>query len=175
MAAYLYQDNLESRRLLTRFLTTADILAWSLFFNDKEAAEFLPTPGFTSNPEKAEHWIQRQLNRYRENSFGLQALISKETHEFVGQCGLLKQEVDAQIEIEVGYHVFKKHWGQGYAPEAAKLFIEYAFINNLADSVISIIDIRNIKSQIVAEKNGLRREKQTQWSNSNVFIYRINK
>lgn len=175
MAAFSYRDNLESKRLLTRFLTTEDILTWADFFNDKEAVEFLPTFGLSSNLERAEYWIQRQLNRYKENNFGLQALIHKKTNEIVGQCGLLKQEVDGQIEIEVGYHIFKKLWGQGYAPEAAKLFIEYAFKNDLADSVISIIDIQNIKSQIVADKNGLKKEKQTKWSGIDVFIYRIRK
>jgi RimJ/RimL family protein N-acetyltransferase len=39
--------------------------------------------------------------------------------------------------------------------------------------VISIIDIRNNNSQIVAEKNGLKREKQIKWLEIDVFIYRI--
>lgn len=38
------------------------------------------------------------------------------------------------------------------------------FENELTDSVISVIDIGNIKSQKVAEKNGLIREKQTKYS-----------
>lgn len=175
MAPYSYDDNLKSKRLLTRFLTAEDILIWADFFSDKEAVEFLPTFGLSSNLERATYWIQRQLSRYKENNFGLQALIDKKTKEFVGQCGLIKQEVDGQIEIEVGYHIFKRFWGQGYAPEAAKLFIDYAFNNNLTDSVISIIDIQNIRSQIVAEKNGLKREKQTKWQEKDVFIYRVSK
>ncbi len=175
MATYSYQDNLESKRLITRFLTKEDIPTWADFLNEKEAMEFLPTFNLPSNVERAKYWIQRQMTRYKENGFGLQALIDKKANEFIGQCGLIKQEVDGQIEIEVGYHIFKKFWGQGYAPEAAKLFIEYAFNNDLTDSVISIINIQNIKSQIVANKNGLKREKQTRWSDIDVFIYRINK
>lgn len=151
----------------------ADVTTWAMFFDDEEAAAFLPTFGLSSSHERAKYWIQRQLDRYKENSFGLQALIDKKTNQFVGQCGLVKQEVDEQIEIEVGYHIFKQFWGQGYAPEAAKLFIEYAFENNLADSIISIIDIGNIKSQIVADKNGLKREKRIKWNNNDVYIYRI--
>jgi RimJ/RimL family protein N-acetyltransferase len=48
--------------------------------------------------------------------------------------------------------VVRKYWGQGYAPEAAKLFGDFAFNNNHSDSIISIIDIRNLKSQRVAGK-----------------------
>ena len=40
--------------------------------------------------------------------------------------------------------------------------------------MISVIDIGNIKSQKVAEKNGLIREKQTKYSDGeDVYIYRI--
>lgn len=172
---YTYEDHLETKRLYTRFLTPEDTLLWSEFFNDKEATVFLPTFNLNSNTDKADQWIKRQLTRYRENNFGLQALILKETKEFVGQCGLIRQEVEGKMEIEVGYHIFKKHWGKGYAPEAARLFINYAFQNKLTSSVISIIDIGNVKSQRVAEKNGLIREKQVRWFNADVYIYRIGK
>ena len=53
--------------------------------------------------------------------------------------------------------------------------MDYAFQNNLTNSIISIIDIRNIRSQRVADKNGLTREKQTKWSEIDVYIYRIDK
>jgi RimJ/RimL family protein N-acetyltransferase len=100
-------------------------------------------------------------------------LIDKETNALIGQCGLLLQEVDGIRELEVGYHIIKKYWGKGYAPEAARLFLDFAVEHDLADSVISIIDIRNTKSMRVAEKNGLHRDKQTRWLDKDVFIYRI--
>ncbi|MBA3663946.1 MAG: GNAT family N-acetyltransferase [Bacteroidetes bacterium] len=170
---YTYNDHLQSNRLSTRFLTAEDTEAWSHFFKDQEAVQYFPDLGISDPAERATHWIQKQLGRYHEKRFGLQALIDKKTNEFVGQCGLLLQEVDEITEVEVGYHIFKKYWGQGYAPEAAKLFLNYAFQNKFTESVISIIDIRNTKSQRVAEKNNLAREKQTRWNNLDVFIYRI--
>lgn len=172
---YIYQDNLQSPRLQTRFLTRSDIEIWTDFFKDKEAIELMPTYGLITNEERATRWIEKQLDRYATNRMGHQALIDKKTNAFIGQAGLLVQEVDGRIELEVGYHVFKKFWGQGYAPEAAKLFLHHAFENNLSDSVISIIDTRNLKSQRVADKNGLHCEKQTTWSDLNVYIYRIEK
>jgi [ribosomal protein S5]-alanine N-acetyltransferase len=175
MTPYTYQDNLETERLLTRKLTKGDTAIWADFFNDKEAIEFFPFLSSDSNEEKSRNWIDRQLNRYAENRFGLQALIDKRTNLFVGQCGLLAQEVDGKAETEVGYHIFKKYWGQGFAPEAARLFIDYAFKNNLTNSIISIIDRKNIRSQSVAEKNRLTKEKETTWSTMNVYIYRIDK
>ena len=96
------------------------------------------------------------------------------TKNFIGICGLLTQEIDEKKEIEVGYHILKKFWGQGYATEAAKLFIDYAFKNELANSIVSVIDVENFKSQKVAKKNGLTIEKKTKWlDNEDVYIYRI--
>ena len=175
MPTYTYQDNLESNRLLTRKLTIDDVTIWADFFRDEEAVEFLPNLAFNSCEERATYWVNKQINRYADHQFGLQVLTDKNTNEFIGQCGLLKQTIDDKTEIEVGYHIFKKYWGQGYAPEAAKLFIDYAFQNKLMDSVTSIIAVNNIKSQRVADKNGLIREKQTVWSGLDVFIYRIKK
>ena len=171
--SYTYEDHLQTKRLLTRFLTPEDALEWSAFFRDKEAVEFFPAFDAISDEDKAKEWIDKQLERYQEKRFGLQALINRETKEFIGQCGLLQQEVDGAKEIEVGYHIFKKYWGQGYAPEAAKRFIDYAFQNDLARSVISIIDTRNTRSQRVAEKNGLAIDSQTKWRGMDVFIYRL--
>lgn len=176
MTNYIYQDKLQSERLITRFLTIDDIEIWANFYADKEAVEFFPSFGLTSNIERAKHMIEKQLDRYANYRFGHQVLIDKKTNNFIGVCGLLTQEVDSITEIEVGYHIFKKYWGQGYAPEAAKLFINYAFENNLTSSVISVIDIGNIKSQKVALKNGLTKEKQTKYSDhEDVYIYRISK
>lgn len=137
--------------------------------------EFFPHPGEISNYARSQQWIEKQLKRYADNRFGLQAINDKHSGEFIGQCGLLAQEVDGIQEVEVGYHIFKNFRGKGYAPEAARLFIDYAFNNDLTESLISIIHVDNIKSQRVADKNRLTREKETSWSGLQVYIYRINK
>lgn len=172
---YKYEDHLLTERLITRFLTPDDIRVWTAFFKDKEATDYFPPLEFQTEEEKARWWIERQITRYRESRFGLQALIHKETKEFIGQCGLLAREVDGKEEVELAYDIFKKYWGQGYAPEAAKAFLRYAFENNLADSVTAIIHVQNTRAQRVAEKVGLVREKQTLWSGVDVYLYRITK
>lgn len=174
-SSYKYEDHLITERLITRFLTAEDVRVWEPFFRDKEATAYFPPIDYNSDEEKARWWIGLQLTRYREGRFGLQALIHRETKELVGQCGLLLQEVDGAPEVEIAYHILKKYWGQGYAPEAARAFLRYAFQNNLADSVTAIINVQNTRAQRVAEKIGLARGKQTQWAGIDVFVYRIGK
>ena len=53
------------------------------------------------------------------------------------------------------------------------MFINYVFEKKIADSVISIIHVKNLRSQRVAEKNGLKIEKQILWNDLDVYIFRI--
>ena len=174
---YQYHDKLQTPRLVTNFLSMNDAVAWAAFFTNPEAIRFLfiETLGLPTNEAVAHHMIQKQLDRYAENRYGLQKLIHRETGEFIGCCGLLLQEVDGQNEIEVGYHIFPAYWNQGYATEAAKCFIDFAFKTNQAQRVISIIDDKNLASIRVAEKNGMRLIKRTTWTyDESVGVYGIN-
>ena len=172
MLEYKYEDGLITDRLYTRFLVPEDAIAWTNFFEDKEAMEFFPVSQSLNPPaERAKQWVDRQLLRYEEKRYGLQAILKKDTHELIGQCGLITQEVDGGQVLEVGYHLLRNYWGKGYGTEISSMFFDYGFRNKQADSIVSIIDIRNIRSQRVADKNGLKRGKQTRWNELDVFIY----
>ena len=113
--------------------------------------------------------------RYANNLGGMNVLIDKKTGEFIGQCGLLIQTVDDLEELEVAYSIIPKHWNRGYATEAAKKCIDFAFENNLRESLISIIHVNNKESERVALKNKLSVDKRTTFDNNPVNIYRIKK
>ena len=170
-----YMQPAETDRLQLRPLTIDDAKQWIPFFINNPSDKFL---AFNTNPlpEQATNWISWQLWRYKENRFGLQALIDKVTGNLVGMCGLLSQEVLGQPELEIGNHLLPVWWGKGLATGAAIYFKNYAFNNNLADSVISIIHVENTLSQRVAEKNEMSRTVTTTYYNMPVYIYRkINK
>lgn len=167
-----YIDGLSSKRLKTSFIESSDSRNWKDFLADPEATKHL-LPIELSPSAWASHWVKSQLDRYKSQRYGLQSLRLKESNEYIGQCGLLTQEVDGKTELEVGYHILRRHWGKGYAPEAAKLFIDFAFEHELANSVISIIHKENLQSRQVALKNGLRFEKELVFKGIEVHIYRI--
>lgn len=165
-------SQLATERLYMRELQPSDAPAYKEFFDSPQALEFFPmlTPGA---PGHAETWMERGVMRYEKNGIGLWALVNRETDRIVGQCGLLVQEIDGITELEVGYNLLPSQWGKGYATEAALACLDYAFKHKLAPSVISIIHTGNVKSHRVAERNGLRREKETVWREMPVVIYRI--
>ncbi|MBL0044007.1 MAG: GNAT family N-acetyltransferase [Flavobacteriales bacterium] len=68
-----------------------------------------------------EPWLAYQWSfvRYERDGSGLHALELLGTGEFVGLCGLLTQEVDGKMELEIGYHLLPGQWHKGFATEAA--------------------------------------------------------
>jgi len=153
----LYHDQLETPRLTTRFVTEADIETWLEYTSDPIATTYTAPPG-KSPGEFAEMAMQLTLQRYAEGRLGLQALISKETGELIGKCGLLIQEVQGVNEVEVGYHLLRRHWGKGYATEAVSALVRTGF----AIESLARIEIRcapdNTRSQHVPEKLGFQME-----------------
>jgi [ribosomal protein S5]-alanine N-acetyltransferase len=171
----MYLTKAQTERLLIRPLNQEDAKSWARFFIDNESMKFFAFDPALSPEEKAGDWIEKQLLRYRENRYGLMALTDILTGELVGQCGLLTQEINNKSELEIGYHIMPEHWGKGLATEAARYFKSFAFGNDLTDTLISIIHVDNIRSQRVAEKNGMERTIRADFRGLPVYIYRIGK
>lgn len=59
---------------------------------------------------------------------------------------------------EIGWLVHPDEWGQGYASEAARRVIDFAFRELKAHRVIAFCDADNAASERVMQKLGMRRE-----------------
>jgi [ribosomal protein S5]-alanine N-acetyltransferase len=149
---------LETPRLILRHYVPEDVDALSEVLCDRENMRYYPNPFERADVEA---WIEKCLRRYREDGIGLWALILKAGDQFAGDCGLALQEVDGVIETEVGYHLARRHQGQGLATEAARACLDYAFSNLRLQRVISLIRPENLPSRRVAERNGMSIEKET--------------
>lgn len=171
----MYMHGAETKRLKIRKLEISDVEVWEQFFCHNPNLGYLGLDDSLNAQAQSEDWIERQLLRYENDRYGHHALIEKQSGLFVGQCGLLAQEIEGKAEVEIGYHLLPKYWGKGFATEAALKFRDYAFGNNIAKSLISVIDVRNINSQRVAEKLGMSIDKQIQLFGLEVYIYRIEK
>ncbi|MCG6189033.1 GNAT family N-acetyltransferase [Maribellus maritimus] len=163
----------ESKRLLYRNLEETDFEWWLEFTSDKEATRYFD---FTENlnPEEfCRFWFDKVFERYRENTGGHNVLVDKITGERIGMCGLLVQEVDGILEMEIGYSIHPKFWRMGYATEASNECREFAFKRDFADSLISIVHKENIASMEVAKNNKMEFEKDAVFKGAPVFIFRV--
>lgn len=143
---------LETPRLLLREMTTSDLTAICRVLQD-EKTMYAYEHAFSD--EEALAWLNNQLRRYREDGFGLWAVVLKESGEIIGQCGITLQDVNGEWIPEVGYLFERAYWHQGFATEAAIACKEYAFSVLGLDTVYSIIRDNNIASQNVAKRNGM--------------------
>ncbi len=143
---------LETQRLLLREMTQTDYPVLARIMQDP-VTMFAYEHGFSD--EETQTWLNRMLERYRTDGFGLWAVELKETGEMIGQCGLTKQDFAGQTVLEIGYLFERTQWKKGYALEAARACKQYAFEQLHANEVYSIIRDINIASMNVAIRNGM--------------------
>lgn len=167
-------DQEETNRLHFKLVDIADYNSWIDFFRDSSYYEHWIGERQTAEIE-CDKWFEKQLSRYTNDLGGMNALVEKSTGKLIGYGGLLVQYVDDTKELEIAYSLLPAHRNKGYATEAARKCMDYAFENNFTDSLISIISLTNTPSANVAAKNGMRIEKQTSYKENQVNIFRIGK
>jgi [ribosomal protein S5]-alanine N-acetyltransferase len=85
----------------------------------------------------------------------------------------LSKQLDGMREVEVAYGIAPAYWGRGLATEAARAVKEYAFRRFDFRRLVSIVDQENVASQRVAEKNGMRVERQIEFDGHPCYLYVI--
>jgi RimJ/RimL family protein N-acetyltransferase len=79
-------------------------------------------------------------------------------HNLVGLCRLTDGRDDPAIGPELGYFLFPQFWGHGYASEACRAVLDYAFSTLVLPSVAAIVHPDNLLSAAVA--SGLLMKRQ---------------
>lgn len=161
---------LETERLILRHLTMDDVDAVFAVIGDPETMKVF---GKALTREDAVRWVTRSQERYRTDGFSLYAVVLKSNGEVIGNCGVIRQDIEGESLLEVGYHFRRDHWGHGYATEAARACMEYAFGRLGAAKVISLILAENVPSRRVAERNGMSVERQVTFHDLPHLMYAI--
>lgn len=161
---------LQTERLVLREFVADDADALALVLSDPETMRYYPAP---FDRARVEQWIDRNLHRYAEDGVGLWAMVLKSTGELIGDCGIIRQQVDGENLFEIGYHLRRDHWGQGLATEAALACREWAFANLKLERLISLIRPENVPSSRVAERNGMKIWKEVAWRGLRHYVYQV--
>ncbi|WP_246187726.1 GNAT family N-acetyltransferase [Ornithinibacillus caprae] len=143
---------METERLYLRELVLEDVQELSKVLTDAESMQYYPEP---FNQEKVVKWIQWNMENYKKFNHGLWAVIIKKGDIFIGDCGITMQKIENETVPEIGFHIIKNYWNQGYATEAAIACKRYAFEVLNYPKIFSYTTFRNIPSQKVAEKMGM--------------------
>jgi [ribosomal protein S5]-alanine N-acetyltransferase len=161
---------LETPRLVLRELTAEDTDALAHIISDPETMRYYPAPYDRAGVEQ---WIARNRQRYKDDGVGLWAVVLRSTSEVIGDCGVIRQEVEGENLYEIGYHLRRDFWGQGLASEAAIACRDWAFAKLETDRLISLIRPENVASRRVAERNGMKVWKEVIWRGLPHCVYSI--
>lgn len=114
---------------------------------------YLDLPHGDFNQEDAEYWIKGSQNSWLSGKYFEFAIFDRKTNELTGCAYLSSLDQNANM-INLGYWIFGKYQRRGYAFEASKALVSYAF-NDLNLTRIEIITTQdNNASQALATKLG---------------------
>ena len=160
---------LETARLRLRPFEERDLDAFAQMCADPKVMRFL-----TGKPmSRLETWrsIAAILGHWQLRGFGMWAVEESESGTFVGRVGFIHPE--GWPGFELGWALARSAWGRGFATEAARRALEYAFEELDKDHVISLIHPENLRSMAVAERLGERHEETIEFLGNETLIYGI--
>ena len=150
---------IESDRLCMRFFREDDLNALWRIMSNPEVMRFSLSGPYSR--EKTEAFLKACIESYASRATGLYAVELNATKEVIGYCGFYYHEIDGREEVEIGYRIHPDFWGRGIATEAAKAIQAFGKEQFGYQRLISIIEAKNTASIRVAEKCGMRFEKES--------------
>ncbi|OBT07310.1 GCN5 family acetyltransferase [Vibrio sp. UCD-FRSSP16_10] len=146
----------ETDRLLLRPWKPSDFNAFVQMNSNPQVMRFFPS---TLSPIQSIELVRRLSDELERYHWGMWALELKSTQQFIGMVGLQRRSAGDGILpipfVEIAWRIDQPFWGQGYAPEAARIILNYAFDHLGLQSVYSLTALCNLPSQRVMQKIGM--------------------
>ncbi len=173
---------LQTKRLILRDWRDSDIPTFIAMNQDRWVMEFFPE---IWSEEKSRQCVENFRQHFVENGFGLFAVELQETQEFIGFVGLQKVGFTAHFTpaVEIGWRLDSQHFNKGYATEAAREVLRFAFAELKLQELVSFTVPSNRASRNVMEKIGMIRDEKDDFFHPRIeqnhkfarhVLYRIN-
>jgi RimJ/RimL family protein N-acetyltransferase len=140
---------LETERLVLRAPRLEDAKAIAVLANDRRIAENTRRIPHPYTRADAENFIGSVNTANGETAF----LITIADGTLIGACGLAMTEGPAH---ELGYWLGVPYWGRGFATEAVRAVIDYAFTDLEHDALQAGARVTNPASRRILEKCGFQ-------------------
>ncbi len=146
-----------TERLHLRDFEEDDVLDVHAYASDIEVVRRFPFGPSTIEETRSFIAQTRSLPKDEPRTIYDLAIALKETDRVIGGC-YLKVEGTPEPTGFIVYLLNRQYWGQGYATEAARALVEFAFVAHGAHRVFTYCDLDNLASARVLEKAGMQRE-----------------
>jgi RimJ/RimL family protein N-acetyltransferase len=160
---------LETPRLLLREFQPEDAEHFYELSQDPDVLTYTGDPPFESVQKAAE--FLKDYYQYKRYGYGRWAVILKETGDFLGWTGLRRDDLMAQTDL--GFRLFRKNWGKGYATEAGLACIRYGFNQLHLTRIVGRVMKGNKASIRVLEKCGMTFVKEMEFEAHPGCLYEI--
>ncbi|MBD2534941.1 GNAT family N-acetyltransferase [Nostoc flagelliforme FACHB-838] len=161
-----------TERLILREFREEDLDAYAQMCGDEEVMRYV---GNGRPLSRGESWrsLAMMLGHWHLRGYGMWAVEEGASSEMIGRIGCWKPE--GWPGLEIGWTLRREYWGKGYATEAAKISMDYAFEKLGQSDVISLIRPENEASKRVAQKLGERLEETLKIFGAEALIYSISR
>jgi RimJ/RimL family protein N-acetyltransferase len=153
-------EDVTTPRLELRRLRPEDLEVLATVFAKPEVWQFPRGRGLTR--AETEAFLDSRIEEWETCDFGLWAAIVRDGGRMIGYIGLSVPTFLPEIlpAVEVGWRLDPEAWGLGYATEGATAALDQAFTTLGLSEVWSVIEAENIASIRVAERLGMRLERE---------------
>lgn len=136
------------------YWTEADVELAIKLWGEKDVTQFICATGeFTL--QNIMDRLSVEINNQEKYQVQYWPIFDLMTNELIGCCGLRPFKAE-QHTYEIGFHLRKKYWGQGYAYEAATVVIQHAFKELNAAKIYAGHHPQNIGSKKLLTKLGFQ-------------------
>ncbi|MFK7964425.1 MAG: GNAT family N-acetyltransferase [Burkholderiaceae bacterium] len=147
-------QELVTSRLRLRQWRDQDLPAFAAMNADPEVMAHFPA---ALTMQESAHLMARLRTKIEENGWGLWAAQLRSSGELIGFVGLNSPDpvLPCAPCVEVGWRLLPLYWGQGYATEAARRALDFAFDELTVAEVVSFTALPNKRSQAVMKRLGM--------------------
>jgi RimJ/RimL family protein N-acetyltransferase len=162
---------IETERLILREFREDDFPVYEKLAANPDVMRYLG--GKTQSRVEAWRHMAFLVGHWTLRGYGYFALEEKATGEFIGRAGFTYPT--GWPGFELGWTIAPSHQRRGFASEAARRLLDYAFTELDRSHVISLIHPDNTPSRRVAERLGETVEGETEVLGMPVLIYGIDR
>lgn len=162
--------SLSTDRLILRMFRDDDIDEYAAICDDAEVMRFIGDGKRLSRPESWRN-MAMILGHWQLRGYGIWAVEERQSGRLVGRVGFFNP--DGWPGFELGWLLGRDHWGRGFATEAGRAALDFAFNVLRRDRVISLIHPGNQPSIRVAQRLGERFDGLVELGGSQVRVYAI--
>ena len=146
---------LATPRLLLRPWRDEDLAPFAALNDDPRVMEHFPN---RLTRQESDFMVSRVRAHFDRHGFGLWAVEVEGGAPFIGFVGLAVPAFQAHFTpcVEIGWRLAAEHWGRGYATEAARAALDFAFGPLNLPEVVSFTVPAHTRSRAVMERLGMR-------------------